>query len=663
MRNIKTNGKLLSLILGLSFGFTAYASTNEQPEFDKANVYKYLKNKDGKCLTEHLSCKSKDKSARQLSKGFGFVGTNYALDSWSTSLQLESSNAPSASVYKYSGATGTYTAKHYPVAIEDGVTGQYTYFVYSGPVLADNEGEQMIAAASKTSPNSEVDNPNLFLRNYGSGNTHSNVIGIYVARYDHANDKVSSPLLVHAKWTDDPHDNAVINKDSSGNLYVLVAGRNTKRGAFLYKLNPKGSVDKEFNADNWNIEDLKLKSIQYTPDNSNVAASHSYALHNGYIGVTYPKLFWVEEGGYFRLIYTVYCRNQQNSTTACNANNTRQLWSARLDTNGNMSELTLLSAYEGHYAVANSTIDGKGIVIAFNWHRASQVDNRTNLYVLYSTNGGVSWKTSDGNTANTPFLTAGQLNTSRIVNYEQKRPERFVYVKDLHLAGTANSGTLDDLKPTILFVRSVEKYPAIDTDPEGNYNQDQHQMNISFRYAGSWYTREVTDELDHNFSSGSLLHIANNKYRVFFPGLKNADSYADTKAGGYSNGLAGGVFSHVDVTLAQDRIWVTNMQKSAQKKPRQVNYLSGLCEVNYIRTVHHGRANSRFSTIMSAANPQRFEPMSDSPNNHLPAAPMLFSSNQGELYKLPMKIALTASTHATSSVSRNVPLDCQPQQE
>lgn len=702
----------LALLLGQSMGSHVYASAaslNENPRLNHANVYKYLKDENGTCLTLHIGCNTQHKSLRQLSKGYGFIGTTYGLNANSfQTFQLEGKNSPAAKVHKYSGATGTYTAKHYPIAIEGHhkISGKdvsrYTYFVYSGPAMGTDGEAFFIASALKGRGQSEVSNPNYFMRNYVErpvdakngktpskpSATHSNAVATYLARYDHVTKRVSSPLLIHAKWTDDPHDNAVLNKDGDGNFYVLISGRNRKRGGFFYKISPEktGDFTAPFEAKHWNIVDLGLKNIKYTRQSTNVRDPG--ALDDRFVGINYPKLFWVEEknGGYFRLIYTVYCR-KRNGDAACNNSNTRQLWSAKLNTKGKMSELTLLSAVNGHYAIANSTLDGKGIMVAFNWHRPdkvmrkdkegnnhtrydSNVDNRTNLYVIYSTDGGSTWKTSDSKAAHVPYLTIDALKNAEIANFYQEKdteeqhsgthPNKLIFVKDVHLAGDASSGEFEELKPTILFVSSTNKRPTLDNDPDGNYRQDMHKMGLSFRYKGQWHNKEFSDDIDHNYSTGSIYWLGRNQYRIFFPGLKSANNRKHMSQGGYSNGLAGGVFSHLDLTLQKDQIITNNLTKSEQKKPRQQGYLNGLCEVNYIRTVHHGRVDSDFAAVMSAANPQRFEAYIGSPNNHLPAAPLFFTNQKGELFKLPMAIDHQNAEHKVEiPIVRRSVLKCQ----
>jgi hypothetical protein len=56
------------------------------------------------------------------------------------------------------------------------------------------------------------------------------------SQYDHASHLVPGPTMVMDKnGVDDPHDNAVIQLDEDGYVYVFVSGRNTTRKGFIYK--------------------------------------------------------------------------------------------------------------------------------------------------------------------------------------------------------------------------------------------------------------------------------------------------------------------------------------------------------------------------------------------------------------------------------------------
>ncbi len=649
---VRHHAKVIGIFSALLISGQAFATGNQNPKTDPHNIYKYLKDVNGNCIITTNGCLTRNKSAKQLSPGEGFIGVNYSQkpsDPLEIQLDPNETNAGQGDldIPKYSGALGTYTAFHYPIAIESNAKqdgnnkGRYTFFVYSGALLAydDDIGSEYIGT---TAGGGETTNPSHFL----NGGDKSPALGIYVARYDNQTQEVSKPLLVHAKNTDDPHDNAVINRDDDDNLYIFVSGRNNKRGAFFYKLSPGqgSSVHSAFNDSNWEITDLGIKNINFATDPAvYINPNKPTYVVNDYAGMTYPKLFWTGNNS-FRLLFNVYC-NAYSYVSCYNNKQTRQLWTAKLDTSGNFTDIKMISAVGGHYAVANSTPDGKGIMIAFNKHPNGDVDKRTNMHVLYSLDAGDTWYRPNGDIENNlPYVNEGDLDAAEVVNYDSKNPSRYVYVKDLHLAGSNNPSSLDDLKPAILFVRSIARTPLLDVDNDGNGDFDEHQMNITFRDNGNWYTREITDLIDHNFSSGSLYWLSNNKYRVFYPGISDQ---AGSFASGYTNALAGGVFSHVDVTFVGNQISNNNHKIWPQKEPRVAGYLTGLCELNYIRTVHHGSTGNPFTAVMAAANPQRFEPML-SPLD-LPAAPMYVTNPSGTLTRLPLRVTSDSNTLSTVS--------------
>ncbi|WP_020533523.1 BNR-4 repeat-containing protein [Flexithrix dorotheae] len=101
---------------------------------------------------------------------------------------------------KYSGALGTYTAKHNPMAIYAEQVNK-TFFVYGGTTGKDEKYLLCMAGV-----------------------------------FDHNTKMVSRPVVVYdKKGVDDPHDNPSIQMDKDGYIWVFVSGRGTKRMGFKYK--------------------------------------------------------------------------------------------------------------------------------------------------------------------------------------------------------------------------------------------------------------------------------------------------------------------------------------------------------------------------------------------------------------------------------------------
>ncbi|MGB2312986.1 MAG: BNR-4 repeat-containing protein, partial [Flavobacteriaceae bacterium] len=109
---------------------------------------------------------------------------------------------------KYSGALGTYTAKHHPLAIYANAVDK-TFFVYGG--TKSSESKHLLCM---------------------------------IGEYDHSSGLLSQPLVVCDKMgVDDPHDNPSILIDDHGYIWVFVSGRGRVRMGFKYKSKKPYSIE------------------------------------------------------------------------------------------------------------------------------------------------------------------------------------------------------------------------------------------------------------------------------------------------------------------------------------------------------------------------------------------------------------------------------------
>jgi len=109
---------------------------------------------------------------------------------------------------KYSGALGTYTAKHVPMAIYSPQVNK-TFFVYGGTTRADQKH-----------------------------------LLVMIGYYDHLRDVVPRPTIVHDKQgVDDPHDNPSIAIDGDGFIWVFVSGRSKLRPGYIYRSRRPHDID------------------------------------------------------------------------------------------------------------------------------------------------------------------------------------------------------------------------------------------------------------------------------------------------------------------------------------------------------------------------------------------------------------------------------------
>jgi hypothetical protein len=101
---------------------------------------------------------------------------------------------------KYSGALGTYTAKHVPLAIYSKEANK-TFFVFGG---TKSENERYLLCM--------------------------------IGEFDHKTGKVSKPTVVYDKsGVNDPHDNPSLMIDDNGFIWVFVSGRGRTRPGFKFK--------------------------------------------------------------------------------------------------------------------------------------------------------------------------------------------------------------------------------------------------------------------------------------------------------------------------------------------------------------------------------------------------------------------------------------------
>lgn len=101
---------------------------------------------------------------------------------------------------KYSGALGTYTAKHVPLAIYAKEVDK-TFFVFGGTTAEDTRH-----------------------------------LLCMIGEFDHKTGMVAKPTVVYDKQgVDDPHDNPSLLIDENGIIWVFISGRGRSRPGFKYK--------------------------------------------------------------------------------------------------------------------------------------------------------------------------------------------------------------------------------------------------------------------------------------------------------------------------------------------------------------------------------------------------------------------------------------------
>ena len=230
--------------------------------------------------------------------------------------------------------------------------------------------------------------------------------------YDHTTGMLCKPVVVYDKGclkVSDPHDDPTIQIDRDGYIWVFVAGRANRRPGIRFRSEKP-----------WDIS-----SFRYV--NESIMA--------------YPEVIYDPEKGFF-LFETRYDGVR------------RTFWQTSPDGVEWSDYYPIASIIEpgeeksGHYQFAN--YDGEKLVCCFNRHVNGNVDTRTNIYYIQSTDWGKTWTTADGTPVELPvlreegpalvrnFRNEGKNCYIKDINFDCKgRPVIYYVTSDNHLTGPA----------------------------------------------------------------------------------------------------------------------------------------------------------------------------------------------------------------------------------
>ncbi len=276
-----------------------------------------------------------------------------------------------------------------------------------------------------------------------------------IGTYDHATKTLGKPVVVYDKnGVNDPHDNPSILLDEEGYIWIFVSGRNTNRKGFKFRSNAPLSSSKGFR--------------QITEE-----------------VMTYPQPLYQKGEGFFNF-FTKYSgvRELYYETSTDGMTWTEDKKLAGVKEPG--------AEYSGHYQV--SGILGDRIVTFFNRHPNGNVDKRTDLYYMETSDFGKSWQDAAGKKLSVPLST---MEPGRIMDYASKGKN--VYLKDVNFDASGN--------PLCLYLTSKSHKPG----PEG----EDREWKIAQWKNKNWEIKSVTTS-DHNYDMGSL-YIAGDSWKVIAP--------------------------------------------------------------------------------------------------------------------------------------------------
>ena len=275
--------------------------------------------------------------------------------------------------------------------------------------------------------------------------------------YDHATGRLQKPRVVMDKGKDgvkDPHDDPTVQIDKDGYIWVFVAGRSTKRHGVRYR----------------SVNPYDITAFEYVNEDF----------------MAYPQVFYDNDKGFF-LFFTRYdgVRQLFFQTSADGRTWTpyRQLASIK---EGDERK-------SGHYQISNMW--GTKLCTAFNRHINGNVDTRTNIYFVQSTDWGKTWTTVDGQPVDLPITT--RYNNALVRDYQALGKN--CYIKDVNFDRQGN--------PIILYLIS-DSYL---TGPQGGIREW-----FTLAWNGTKWDQTKVTESTHCYDSGSLW-VDGNEWTILAP--------------------------------------------------------------------------------------------------------------------------------------------------
>jgi|GEM_PF-337974 len=320
---------------------------------------------------------------------------------------------------KYSGALGTYTSMHIPLAVYSEKADK-TFFVYGGTTGEDKR-----------------------------------YLLCMVGEYDHQTGKVSKPVVVHDKQgVDDPHDNPVVLIDDHDYIWVFVSGRGDRRTGFKYRSRNPLSIDA--------FDMVTSEEMTYPqPWNTSEGFIHLFTKYTGirqlYFETSADGETWTED----RLLAAMPEREGERS---------------------------------GHYQISSMYRNNK-VGTFFNRHPDGNVDKRTDLYYVQTTDFARTWTTVEGNPVEIPMVKVDI--PARVINYSSMGKN--VYIRDMMFD--------DDGNPVCLYIRSNGHEPGPVSGP--------YEWCIT-RWTGKKWTTHVITTSDHNYDMGSI-YISGKRMKLVAP--------------------------------------------------------------------------------------------------------------------------------------------------
>lgn len=289
--------------------------------------------------------------------------------------------------------------------------------------------------------------------------------------YDHSTGMLQKPRVVMDKGVDgvnDPHDDPTVQLDKDGYVWVFVSGRSTKRDGRVYR----------------SMRPYDITAFEMVSE----------------FEMAYPQIMYNEDKGFF-FFFTKY------------AGKRRLYYQSSIDgrtwtSTKNLANIKAGQSNSGHYQISN--ICGTKLCTAFNRHKNGDVDTRTSIYYVQSTDWGQTWTTASGEPVTVP-VTERESN-ALVMDYETLGKN--CYIKDLNFDTSGN--------PIVLYVISDNHK----TGPEGG-KREWHTMH----WDGTKWNVTKFAESTHCYDSGSIW-VDGDIWTIIAPTDPSKDSALYWGAGG-----------------------------------------------------------------------------------------------------------------------------------
>ncbi|MFC4870913.1 BNR-4 repeat-containing protein [Negadavirga shengliensis] len=359
-----------------------------------------------------------------------------------------------------------------------------------------------------------------------------------IGSYDHGKKRVSRPVVVHDKeGVDDPHDNPSLAIDGEGYIWVFVSGRGRKRMGYKYK----------------SKEPYSIEAFDRVTEEE----------------MTYPQPKFIPGRGFLNL-FTKYTgmRELYYETSPDGEEWTEDQKLVAIKREGDRNS--------GHYQISGQ--HGEKVVFFCNWHPDGNVDRRTNIYYLQTTDFGETWTDIKGEPLQIPVTS---VESQTLVKEFYSKGEN-VYIKDVNFDRNGN--------PVALYLSGPGHEPGPKHGPR--------QWAVIHWNGEEWENHRIT-ESDQNYDTGSLW-VDGDEWMVIAPTENSPQPWG-----------AGG-----EVVM-----WKSSDSGRTWKKEKQITENSPRNH-NYIRRVVNGQ--DPFLYFWADGNPDEFS-----------KSQLYFGDSQGRAWILP----------------------------